>query len=289
MRPRRTRGSRSAGEILAPAPYNPLSEDSLSESLRRKLDEQESWPFPPPKFWGAGLYALYYVGELSFYAAIKGHTPPVPIYVGKAAAGRSSYGRPLSGADATHLWDRINDHARSVRQATENLRTEDFQVRYLVMSDAWITLGELALLRAYYPVLWNTFVSGLGSNAAGTGRTNGRSIWDMLHGGRPRSAQFPPNRLYTRDEAEQLVAAAAELFLTKERGAEMVADNIPRRRRAIWTARGQDEAPRVHDEARYLAEMNRLGLPVPADYEIDENAPELGELLPEGQDGDDQG
>ena len=44
----------------------------------------------------------------------------------------------------------------------------------------------------------------------------------------------------------------------------------------------------MHDEARYLAEMNRLGLDMPANYVIDENAPELDELLEE-QDGDDQG
>ena len=131
-----------------------------------------------------------------------------------------------SGTDATKLWNRIKQHARSIQQATENIRTQDFRVRYLVMSDAWITLGELALLRAYYPVLWNTFVTGLGSNAAGTDRKNGRSVWDTLHGGRPRAKLLPPNRFYTRNEAEQLVAAAVDLFLTRERGADMVPDTI---------------------------------------------------------------
>ena len=160
-----------------------------------------------------GLYALYYVGDLPIYSTLKQHDPPVPIYVGKAEAGSSSYGRPLSGTDATKLSNRIKDHARSIRQATENLRTEDFRVRYLVLSDAWIVLGESALLQAYYPVLWNTFVTGFGSNAAGTDRRNGRSIWDTLHGGRPRAGRLPPNRSYTRPEADQLPILAVEVFL----------------------------------------------------------------------------
>lgn len=287
MSARRTRARRSAAEILAPEPYNPLSEDSLSESLRRKIEEQPLLPLPPPAFRGAGLYALYYIGDLSFYAQLKQHDPPVPIYVGKAAAGRSSYGRPRSSTDATTLFDRIKDHARSIRQATENLREEDFRVRYLVMSDAWIVLGELALLQAYYPVLWNTFVSGLGSNVAGTDRKNGRSIWDTLHGGRPRAARLPPNRLYTRGEAVQLVAGAVEMFLTRERGEEHVLDDSLKSRRPIWTASEQGEPLRVHDEARYKAEMKRLGLDVP-EYVIDKNAPELQVPL-EGQDGGDEG
>ena len=49
--------------IPTPDAYNPLSEDSLSESLRRKIEEQPHAPFPPPPFRGAGLYALYYVGD----------------------------------------------------------------------------------------------------------------------------------------------------------------------------------------------------------------------------------
>jgi Eco29kI restriction endonuclease len=272
-----------------PELYDPLSEPSLRESLRRKLEEQQIRPFPPLKFYGAGLYALYYAGDLAFYAGIKGHAPPVPIYVGRAAAGRSSYGRPRSGEDTTNLWDRIKDHSRSIGQATENLRTEDFRVQYLVMSDAWITLGELALLRAYYPVLWNTFVTGFGSNAAGTGRENGRSIWDTLHGGRKRARKFPPNRFYTRSKAEQLVAEAVALFLTRERGSDMVPDSVPKQnRRAIWTAGKDGEPLKVHDEARYLAEMKRLGQEVP-NYVLDENAPQPDELLSEEQGGDEQG
>jgi hypothetical protein len=274
--------------ILVPEAYNPLSEDSLSESLRRKIEEQTLLPFPPPAFRGAGLYALYYVGDFPLYADLKQHDPPVPIYVGKAEAGSSSYGRPHSGTDATKLWDRIKEHARSIRQATENLRTEDFLIRYLVLSDVWIVLGESALLQAYYPVLWNTFVTGFGSNPAGADRQNGRSIWDTLHGGRPRAVRLPPNRYYTRVEAHHLVGSAVELFLGWHHGTAQAPDTAPKRKmRAIWSAGEQDNPIRVHDEKRYLAEMRRLGLDVP-EYVIDENAPELDELPLEESSGGDQ-
>lgn len=287
MRVGRTQRKRLQAEILAPEPYNPLSEDSLSQSLRRKIEEQPILPFPPPPFRGAGLYALYYTGDLPLYADLKQHDPPVPIYVGKAEAGSSSYGRPSSGTDATKLSDRIRDHARSIRQATENLSPEDFRVRYLVMTDAWIVLGELALLQAYYPVLWNTFVTGFGSNPSGTDRRNGRSIWDTLHGGRNRAGHLPPNRYYTREEAEQLVTSSIELFLTFKHESTGVSDTLPRiNRRAIWTAGERNMPVRVHDETRYAAEIERLGLPVP-DYVIDKNVPGLEELPLEEQDGDD--
>jgi hypothetical protein len=283
------RGERRPLEVvLAPEAYNPLSEDSLSESLRRKLEEQPLLPFPPPAFRGAGLYALYYVGNFPLYAALKQRDPPVPIYVGKAEAGSSSYGRPRSGADATKLWNRIKAHARSIRQATENLRTEDFGVRYLVLSDVWIVLGESALLQAYYPVLWNTFVTGFGSNPAGTDRRNGRSIWDTLHGGRLRALLLPPNRYYTRVEAHHLVSSAVELSPGWHHGKAQAPDTAPKRkRRAIWSAGEQRNPIRVHDENRYLAEMSRLGLDVPT-YVIDENAPELDELPLGESSGDDQ-
>jgi hypothetical protein len=282
----RRRERRPPEVILEPEAYNPLSEDSLSESLRRKIEEQPLLPFAPPAFRGAGLYALYYVGDLPLYAALKRHDPPAPIYVGKAEAGSSSYGRPRSATDATKLWDRIREHERSIRQATENLRTEDFRVRYLVLNDVWIVLGESALLQAYYPVLWNTFVTGFGSNPAGADRRNGRSIWDTLHGGRRRAMPLPPNRYYTRAEAHHLVGSAVELFIDWHHRAAQAPDTAPKRkRRAIWSAGEQGNPIRVHDERRYLAEMRRLGLDVPK-YVIDENAPELDELPLEESGGD---
>ena len=58
MRVGGTPRGRIRAEIPAPEPYNPLSEDSLSVTLRRKIEEQPMLPFPPPAFRGAGLYAL---------------------------------------------------------------------------------------------------------------------------------------------------------------------------------------------------------------------------------------
>jgi hypothetical protein len=60
MSARRTQARRPTTAILEPEAYNPLSEKSLSASLRRKIEEQPLAPFPPPTFRGAELYALYY-------------------------------------------------------------------------------------------------------------------------------------------------------------------------------------------------------------------------------------
>ena len=101
---------------------------------------------------------------------------------------------------------------------------------------------------------------------------------------------FAPNRFYTRNEAEQVVAAAIETFLTRERGVDKVPDLVLRReggRSGLRAAKG--EPLRMHDEARYLAEMARLGLDMPSIYLIDKNAPEMDELLEELDDGGEGG
>ena len=120
---------------------------------------------------------------------LHGHKTPLTTSADLRRQGQadsSSYGRPLrhrcNQAIGSHQAPCAVDTA-SDREYSQ----PDFRVRYLVMSDAWIALGELALLQAYYPVLWNTYVTGFGSNASGTDRRNGRSVWDTLHGGRPRA------------------------------------------------------------------------------------------------------
>ena len=85
------------------------------------------------------------------------------------------------------LYNRIAKHAHSVQEVADapgaggNLAVDDFEVRYLLLDDVWIVLGERALLRAYAPVLWNTLALGFGANKPGTARGNARSVWDTIH------------------------------------------------------------------------------------------------------------
>ena len=68
--------------------------DILKQNLKEALEQRPPTRFPPQEsFVGAGLYALYYRGSLPLYAKLRDHKN-IPIYVGKAEAGNSSYGDP---------------------------------------------------------------------------------------------------------------------------------------------------------------------------------------------------
>lgn len=92
--PRRTgAGSPPNEAVPQQTKFDPLQLDILSKNLREALDERQPTAFPPAdRFPGAGLYALYYKGPLEIYAGLRERD--IPVYVGKAEAGNSSYGDP---------------------------------------------------------------------------------------------------------------------------------------------------------------------------------------------------
>lgn len=246
--------------------FDPLSLKNLQEVLRERLERAELDRFPSRDFLGAGVYALYYVGDFDLYAPLRDTDCKVPIYVGKAEAGNSSYGEPAR-SDGFQLANRIKKHSDSVAEARQTLDVADFRVRYLPLDDAWIVLAERALLRDYRPVLWNTVMPGFGANAPGSDRQNARSIWDTVHPGRPRAGRLC-NRRYTLGEMRErvlLAVVASVLNEGPERQAALEALEAYQKR-PIWRPRKQNESgPKVvvQDQARFLAEMERLGLEVP--------------------------
>jgi hypothetical protein len=229
------------------------------------LDDRPRVVFPPPgPFPGAGLYALYYTGGLSLYQPLR--DVQVPIYVGKAEAGNSSYGDPPDQTQPS-LYQRIaNKHAGSVGEVARshggNVRPEDFEVRYLLLDDVWIVLGERALLRAYAPVLWNTLMPGFGANPPGTARNNARSIWDTIHPGRERAGQLC-NRRLTRAEMEDRVRRGIDISLMSEgpeRAAALAALKSESTRR-IWAPaprKAKDQRLRVFRVDAFLQENAEL-------------------------------
>jgi hypothetical protein len=104
--------------------------------------------------------------------------------VGKAVPDGARKGTLLAeplGSSA--LSRRLREHADSI-SATANLRLEDFSVRYLVVDDIWIPLGESLMIAKFSP-LWNQLVDGFGNHDPGAGRHAGmRPRWDVLHPGR---------------------------------------------------------------------------------------------------------
>lgn len=169
-------------------PYNPLDKINLAGSVAKALLSQPVVALAElEKFEGAGIYALYYRGEHPAYEALASLTRRqgyvVPIYVGKAVPKGSRKGTSLELEHGTVLYDRLCEHRKSIELAT-NLEVSHFWLRYLVIDEIWIPLGESLLIARYSPV-WNVVVDGFGNHNPGKGRYAGmRSRWDVLHPGR---------------------------------------------------------------------------------------------------------
>ncbi|GAA1290509.1 hypothetical protein Psi02_15210 [Planotetraspora silvatica] len=248
--------------------FNPLSLDRLSRNLREALDARPRVPLETMReFQGAGLYALYYKGGLPLYTGLK--DSDVPVYIGKAEAGNSSYGDP-SDETKPKLYQRIVEkHKASIVEASAaerggNLKVADFEVRYLLLDDVWIVLGERALLRAYAPVLWNTLMPGFGANPAGTARKNARSIWDTIHPGRSRVTGTTCNRRFTRSEMRERIRLGIDISLMEPGRDRDITLNALRARRAnmIWSPpakRSKDQRFRVHRSEAFLEENAAIG------------------------------
>ncbi|WP_079032181.1 Eco29kI family restriction endonuclease [Streptomyces specialis] len=247
--------------------FNPLGLDLLGRNLREEMDGRPRVPLDEVKpFPGAGLYALYYKGDLDIYKGLKGRD--IPIYVGKASAGDSSYGDPPNMAERK-LFGRIRDHRRSINEVA-NLAASDFDVRCLTLDDIWIVLGERALLRSYSPVLWNTVMTGFGGNPPGQGRRNARSVWDSIHPGRKRAARLLCNRNYSGTEMEKLILDGIGISLMEagEQRDEKLKAFRDSPVRTIWEeAKGSGPGPKpvlVFREDVFLEENARFGFDISA-------------------------
>jgi Eco29kI restriction endonuclease len=168
--------------------YNPLDKLNLGKSVVEALLETAAGGLDEVSaFGGAGIYAIYYHGPFEPYlpiAGVDGSIGQTPIYVGKAVPSGSRKGASLTTSNTGKwLFNRIVEHRDSIN-AAQNLVVSDFTVRYLVVDDIWIPLGESLLISAFNP-LWNQLIDGFGNHDPGAGRYNGlRPLWDVLHPGR---------------------------------------------------------------------------------------------------------
>ncbi len=188
--------------------YNPLAMENLAQSIVTRMLEASPLPLDNVSgFTGAGVYAIYYRGAFPAYAVLASANRrawSVPIYVGKAIPKGGRRGFDVAAGKSTRaLFNRIRQHANSVRKAT-NLEVADFAVRWLVIDEIWIPLGESALIRRYRPV-WNAVVDGFGNHDPGKRRVDGlRPRWDTLHPGRAWADRYV-DRDETRANIEQEV------------------------------------------------------------------------------------
>lgn len=198
--------------------YNPLAKLNLAKSIVGALFKQ-----PPRKLSdtealaGAGVYAIYYTGNLEVYDPISARNIESqfrqPIYVGKAIPkGGRKGGLDKDAGAGNALRDRIRIHAASIEQA-ENLDIGDFWYRALVVDDVWIPLGENAVIEWFKPV-WNVVLDGFGIKEPGAGRAGQRrSEWDTIHPGRGLAGRLPPN---TRSADELILRVEAFLSASIE-------------------------------------------------------------------------
>lgn len=144
---------------------------------------------PALQFVGAGVYALYYVGDFDLYGKIakanQSHYTQ-PIYVGKAVPPGWRTAR-ASESETPDLYRRLREHGRGIQQAS-SLKMDEFRCRFEILSGSesdLIATIEAALIRQYTP-LWNTVIDGFGNHDPGSGRYDqAPSEWDILHPGRP--------------------------------------------------------------------------------------------------------
>lgn len=135
-----------------------------------------------PRFYGSGVYAIYYTGKFDLYASLaKSETP---IYVGQAAPSISNARTPTE--QGAKLYTRLNEHKKNISKSA-TLDIDDFQFRSLVVQSGWETAAEDYLIHMFKPI-WNNETSilyGLGKHGdAAETRANKRSPWDTLHPGR---------------------------------------------------------------------------------------------------------
>lgn len=135
------------------------------------------------RFYGSGVYGLYYNGPFSLYKSLAGSE--TPIYVGQAAPALNNARNPMEQGD--RLCRRLEDHRKNIGRVESTLNVADFEFRSLVVQSGWETAAEDYLIHLFRPI-WNSQINilyGLGKHGdAAETRSNKRSPWDTLHPGR---------------------------------------------------------------------------------------------------------
>lgn len=142
-------------------------------------------------FEGAGVYSLYYTGNLGIYkkyADLNRLAYNYPIYVGKAVPRGWRTARCKSGQNrrGNELYTRLKEHKRSIEKGNDLLIT-DFACRFVIFENEsvnMISTIESTLITLNRP-LWNSVIDGFGNHTPGAGRfQQAKSDWDVVHYGR---------------------------------------------------------------------------------------------------------
>jgi hypothetical protein len=181
--------------------------DALSRFFAFSFVEKELRDFSgigDSKFYGSGVYALYYAGDqIEPYRVISG--TETPIYVGKAVPASPSAETAFDQGPA--VWKRLKEHKKSI--VAGGLDPSDFKYRYAVIQSGMESAVEDFMIRLFLPI-WNKEIKvcfGIGKHGdAATTRANKRSPWDTMHPGR-RWAEATEQDQSSREEIITKIAA----------------------------------------------------------------------------------
>jgi hypothetical protein len=165
--------------------FDPANPKVVGRFIALALVAQQRYPLnEATRFYGSGIYAIYYKGKYPLYAPISGSE--TPIYVGQAAPAINNARTPQEQGD--RLSRRLGDHRKNIGLAKSTLNLDDFEYRSLVIQSGWETAAEDYLIHLFHPI-WNSetnIIYGLGKHGDDSKtRANKRSPWDTLHPGRP--------------------------------------------------------------------------------------------------------
>jgi hypothetical protein len=159
------------------------------------------------KFYGSGVYAIYYKGSFDAYAPISGSE--TPIYVGKADPADRNATNAIEQGD--RLSARVIEHRRNIAKATSTIDLSDFVCRTLVVRSGAEKQAEDYLIHLFNPA-WNKemkVLQGFGKHGdAAETRQHPQSPWDVLH---PARAWAATSRVGLKD-ADQIKNAVAVHF-----------------------------------------------------------------------------
>ncbi len=169
--------------------FDPSNPKVIGRFTALALVAQERLPLADlGKFYGSGVYAIYYRGDHEPYRPLSG--TETPIYVGQAAPAQAN--AHTARDQGPRLAARLNEHRKNIAKAKSTLDVNDFDARFLVVQSGWETAAEDYLIHLFRPI-WNSetnILFGLGKHGddAAT-RANKRSPWDTLHPGRSWAAK----------------------------------------------------------------------------------------------------
>jgi len=163
--------------------FDPTNPEILGRIISLTMVAQEREKLSDVRrFYGSGIYAIYYTGKFKIYRPIS--STETPIYVGKADPQSNSAKTPME--QGAKLAGRLNEHKRTIQKAA-SLDIDDFECRFLVVQSGYEAAAENYLIHLFKP-LWNNetgILYGIGKHGdAATTRANKRSPWDTLHPGR---------------------------------------------------------------------------------------------------------